>query len=42
METNERKIDMLTGRPRTPNDQYTVLTDTHLKNMKKVSEKILH
>lgn len=29
------KMDMLTQRPRTPNDQYTVLTETQLNNMKK-------
>lgn len=31
------KLDILTGRPRTPNDQYTVLTDLQLKNMKQDS-----
>ncbi|XP_005097604.2 uncharacterized protein LOC101850800 [Aplysia californica] len=31
------KVDMLTGRPRTPNDPYTVLTQQQLKNMKQDS-----
>ncbi|KAH9488019.1 hypothetical protein Btru_067300 [Bulinus truncatus] len=31
----EPQIDMISGRPRTPNDQYTVLTELQLKNMKK-------
>ncbi|XP_013090539.2 uncharacterized protein LOC106074335 isoform X2 [Biomphalaria glabrata] len=31
----ETEIDMISGRPRTPNDQYTVLTELQLKNMKK-------
>lgn len=29
------RTDMIQGRPRTPNEQYTVLTDLQLKNMKK-------
>jgi len=29
------KMDMLTNRPRTPNDQYTILSDSQIKNMKK-------
>ena len=28
--------DVMTQRPRTPNDQYTVLTEEQIKNIKKV------
>lgn len=31
----ERQIDMLSGRPRTPNDQYTVMTELQIKNLQK-------
>ncbi|GFR94246.1 hypothetical protein ElyMa_006245400, partial [Elysia marginata] len=29
------KTDMIQGRPRTPNDPYTILTELQKKNMKK-------
>jgi len=35
MDLSNVKIDMLSGRPRTPNDQYTVLTEQQLGNMQK-------
>ena len=31
-----QEIDTVTQRPRTPNDQYTCLTDEQIKNIKKV------
>ena len=34
---NSVKMDMITKRPRTPNGQYTCLTETQLKNIKKSS-----
>ena len=30
------KLDSHTGRPRTPNDQYTVLSDEQIRNIPKV------
>lgn len=40
--TMATEIDAFTNRPRTPNDQYTVLTDLQIKNIKKEVSPFFH